>query len=336
MSHAAIPGSPQSPDWADGARHLTEAAARACAPWIGQGDKRAADAAAVAALRAGFAGAPVRGHIVIGEGEKDEAPYLAPGERVGPADAPTVDVAVDPLEGTRLAAENTPGALAVLALASAGSVLPLGRAFYMEKLIGPAAAAEALDLDAPPVTVVRAVAEALGRQPSDLRIAVQERPRHDALVHAIRQAGAQVRLFADGDLSFALHALQGRVVSDARSEAAVDLLWGIGGAPEGMLAAAAQRVVGGAMRMRLAPRSKVERKRLAQEPALDGMLGRTFSAADLVQTETVTMSLTGVTDGPLLRGIRREEDAHTLVTETLVLQTGTPPRRVTTRHNPPD
>lgn len=314
-------------------RRLTEAAARACEPWIGQRDKHAADAAAVEALRHGFDAAPLCGEVIIGEGEKDNAPYLVPGERVGSADAPQVDVAVDPLEGTRLAAEAAPGALAVLALAPRGSIMPVGRAFYMQKLIGPAAAAEALDLDAPPRHVVRDVAEVLNVQPSAVRIAVQERPRHDELVRALQAAGAQVHLFTDGDLSFALHALQNRSAPNHDADAPVDLLWGIGGAPEGVLAAAAQRTLGGAMQMRLAPRSPTERDRLMHDPALHGVLERTLTASDLVQAGPVTMALTGVTDGPLLQGVQREEDAHTLVTETLVLKSEAPLQRVQTRHS---
>ena len=178
-------------NWARTARTLTEAAARACMPWIGAGDKEAADAAAVEALRTTAADGTLHGRVVIGEGEKDNAPYLAPGESIGPThEPPTVDVAVDPLEGTRLAANGEPGALAVLALAPAGSIVPLGRAFYMQKLIGPPAARGALSLDASHAGVVTEVAAALGSTVSDLCIAVQERPRHTALVEAIRETGA--------------------------------------------------------------------------------------------------------------------------------------------------
>lgn len=311
------------------ARHLTEAAARACRPWVGRGDKDAADAAAVAALRRAFAKAPFRGHVVIGEGEKDDAPYLAPGERLGPERGAAMEVAVDPLEGTQLAANDAPGALSVLALAPPDSFLPLGRAFYMEKLIGPPAAAEALSLDAAPRAVVGAVADALRLRPQDLRIAVQQRPRHEALVRALRRSGAQVQLFADGDLSFALLALRGRA---AAREAPIDLLWGTGGAPEGVLAAAAQRVVGGAMRVRLAPQSAAERRRIAQAPNLRDVLGRTLAPTDLVRTEAVTMTLTGVTNGPVLRGVRHDPDRAIHTTETMVLRAGSDPQHVTTRH----
>lgn len=319
-----------SPDMlAANARRLTEAAARACAAWIGRGDKHAADAAAVGALRRTFSEMPFRGRVVIGEGEKDDAPYLAPGELLGPDAAPEVEIAVDPLEGTRLAAADDAGALAVLALAPPENFPPLGHAFYMEKLIGPPAAAKALDLDAPPGAVVAAVADALHLPPRDLRIAVQRRPRHEALVRALRRTGAHVQLFADGDLSFALLALQDRT---AARGAPIDLLWGTGGAPEGTLTAAAQRVLGGAMRARLAPRSAAERARLEGDPALDGILDRVLTAAGLVRADAVTVALTGVTDGPLLRGVYRDAARDALVTETMLLSAGTSPQRIATHH----
>ncbi len=312
-------------------RRLTEAAACACAPWIGRGDKHAADAAAVDAMRRSFSDVPFRGRVVIGEGEKDDAPYLAPGEQLGPDAASDVEVAVDPLDGTRLAAEGEAGALSVLALAPPGSFLPLGRAFYMEKLVGPAAAAE-LSLDASPGAVVAAVAEALRVPPAELRIAVQQRPRHRTLVRELRRSGARVHLFADGDLSYALLALEGRT---AASDTPVDLLRGIGGAPEGMLAAAPQRVLGGAMHARLAPRSPAERRRLEDAPGAAGCLDRILTAADLVRTDAVAMALTGVTDGPLLRGVRRDPAQEgALVTETLLLGAHASPRRVVAPHTP--
>ena len=267
---------------------------------------------------------------MIGEGEKDGAPHLAPGEHVGPGVTPTVDIAVDPLEGTQLVADEAPGALSVLALTPAGRMMPLGRAFYMQKLIGPPAAAEVLDLDASPQAVVRNVAAALDVLPSDLRVAIQDRPRHEALTRLIQKTGAQVHLFPDGDLSFALLALQRRTGTGDRGP--IDLLWGVGGAPEGMLAAAAQRVLGGSMRTRLAPRSHAERTRIKQHPDLEGVLDRTLTAADLVRTDTVAMTLTGVTKGPLLDAIRLDGAPDMHVTETLVLRTGARPRRVTTRH----
>ena len=310
-------------DRARTARRLTEAAARACAPWIGASDKEAADAAAVDAMRSCLSDVGLAGTVVIGEGEKDDAPYLAPGTEFGAsASEARVDVAVDPLEGTELVASDAPGALSVLALAPAGTMMRLGRAFYAEKLIGPPAAQSVLDLDAPPGRVVQDVADAIDVRPGDVRVAVQKRPRHRGLVEALRAAGAQVRLFAEGDLSFAILALQSRTEgAEERGPSGrtgpIDLLWGIGGAPEGMLAAAAQRAVGGAVRLRLAPRSEDERSRLYNDGSLPDVLGRTFSARDLVQTRNVVIAITGVTDGPLLSGLRKDTDG--IDTETLVL-----------------
>lgn len=319
------------------ARHLTETAACACMPWIGQRDKHAADAAAVQSLRRAWAKMPLGGRVVIGEGEKDDAPALAPGEHVGAADAPPMDVAVDPLEGTRLAADAAPGALSVLALAPAGSIQPLGRAFYMHKLIGPADAADALNLDAPPPQVACDIASAIGVAPVALRVAVQDRPRHEELVRALRNVGAQVHLFADGDLSFALQALHPRDEASGESHASsVDVLWGVGGAPEGLLAAAAQRATGGAMQMRLAPRSARERRQIETSDAGPAALHRTYTAPDLVRAQAVTVALTGVTDGPLLRGVQHNRREGTLTTETLLLQSGTAPKQVCTEHAHPE
>lgn len=331
MNDQQQPVTPPPTTLAADARRLTEAAACACAAWVGHGDKQAADAAAVDAMRDAFANVSFRGRVVIGEGEKDDAPHLAPGERLGSEAAPAFEVAVDPLDGTRLAAEGAPGALSVLALAPPESFLPIGRAFYMEKIVGPPAAAKALDLDAPPREVVATVAEALHVPPAELRIAIQQRPRHQTLVRALRRSGAQIHLFADGDLSYALLALQGRT---AAREESIDLLWGTGGAPEGVLAAAAQRVLGGAMQARLAPRSKAEHVRLEGDPALSGVLDRVLAAADLVRAEDVAMALTGVTDGPLLRGVYRAPGGDAYVTETMLIGADKPSQRITSHHAP--
>lgn len=315
------------------ARRLTEAAARACLPWIGRADKDAADAAAVDALQETAHDLDLKGRVVIGEGEKDDAPYLKPGTVLGPTADPPVDIAVDPLEGTSLVAHDAPGALSVLALTPADALLPLGRAFYMEKLIGPPRVEDTFDLDASPRRVVQTVANALDVAPTDVRVAVQERPRHTDLVEALRSAGAQVHLFDDGDLSFALRALQPRsapATGKPDQSPPIDLLWGIGGAPEGMLAAIAQRVLGGVLHARLAPRSDAERARLRDDPALPNVLNRSFTAADLVDTDTVAMTLTGITDGPLLRGLRQDDGSQR--TNTLVLASHHAPRRKETTH----
>ncbi len=330
---------PSSPPvaWAQMARQLTESAASACATWIGEENKDAADAAAVDALREGALASSLSGTVVIGEGEKDDAPLLAPGSQLGPDGTdPALDIAVDPLEGTELVANDAPGALSVMALAPSGTMLPLGRAFYMEKLIGPPGTEEALELALSPGDVINAVADTIGVTPTDVRVAVQERPRHTELIHALRAAGAQVRPFAEGDLSFAVQALQDRTegrippseLAPPQDHRPVDLLWGVGGAPEGMLAAAAQRALGGTMTVRLAPRSEAERTRLSDDPALPNVLDRTFSAGELVRTDTVAVALTGLTDGPLLAGVQVSSSAQQV--ETLVLASGQPPRRVIT------
>jgi fructose-1,6-bisphosphatase II len=329
--------SPNPVAWTQVARRLTESAARACATWVGEGNKDAADGAAVDAFQAGAVATELSGTVVIGEGEKDDAPLLAPGSQLGPEDKePALDIAVDPLEGTALVANDAPGALSVLALAPADAMMPLGGAFYMEKLIGPPATHAALDLDASPEDVVEAVANALSVPPPEVRVAVQERPRHADLVQSLRAAGAQVRLFGEGDLSFALQALQHRSdgclppseLAPPQEKRPVDLLWGIGGAPEGMLAAAAQRALGGTLTVRLAPQSEAERTRLSDDPALPHVLDRTFSAGELVRTDTVAMTLTGITDGPLLTGVRASSGDEQV--ETLVIASGHAPRRVVT------
>jgi len=342
-------GSSSLSDWGQTACRLTEAAARAVEPWVGEGDKEAADAAAVEALRTQAARCGLQGTVVIGEGEKDDAPYLAPGTQIGErrerVEGDGLDIAVDPLEGTSLAARDEPGALSVVGFAPAQALLPLGRAFYAEKLIGPPGGDEALTLTADPAEVIEGVADTLNVAPSGVRVAVQERPRHTDLVKALRAAGAQVHLFAEGDLSFAIQALCPRsglpATDDTRDRATarvqgeptaqprgpVDLLWGIGGAPEGMLAALAQRALGGAMRVRVAPQSEAERRRLVENPALPEVLDRTFTAGELVDAQTVAMALTGVTDGPLLPGLH-EADGR-LRADTLLLVSGKDPQRRT-------
>lgn len=325
--------SPDLTAWTQTARCLTETAARACAPWTGSGNKDAADRAAVEAVRKEARAHDLHGRIVIGEGEKDDAPYLEPGTVLGPDTDPVLDVAVDPLEGTSLVAQDESGALSVLALAPAETLLPLGRAFYMEKLIGPPGLDNSLSLDASPRAVVEAVSKVLGIPPSAVRVAVQDRPRHAELIEDLRAAGATVYLFGEGDLSFALLALQSRRTPSTGSKDGtppIDLLWSIGGAPEGMLAAAAQRVLGGSMRARLAPQSEAERSRLGNDSTLPAVLDRSFTSNELVQTNAVTISLTGVTDGPLLAGFRSRNGVQQ--TETLLLSPDRPPQRTLTSH----
>src|SRR5260221_3900735 len=233
---------------------VTEAAAMSAGRWIGRGDKIAADQAAVDAMRAMLDTVVMDGVVVIGEGEKDEAPMLYNGEAVGEGRGPQVDVAVDPLEGTRLCAYGQPNAIAVIAVAERGSMFFPGAAVYMEKIAAGADAARAIDITASPTENVNAVAKAKGRKPTDIRVVVLERDRHADLIGELRQAGARVNLIRDGDVAPAIAA--------ARPEAGVDLLYGIGGAPEGVISAAALKCVGGGIQGKLWPRNEEERQAL--------------------------------------------------------------------------
>src|SRR6201989_2136202 len=232
---------------------VTEAAALACSRLVGMGDKEAADQAAVDGMHAVLHTVHMDGIVVIGEGEKDEAPMLANGESVGDGSPPEVDIAVDPLEGTRLAAHGRPNALSVIALAERGTMFDPGPVFYMEKMAAVEELADLLDLDRPIGETVQLVAERKGTDVRDVMVVVLDRPRHEAGINAIRAAGARVRLLTDGDVAGALLA-----VSPDRP---VDLLWGIGGTPEGVISAAALKCYGGALVGRLWPRDDDERRR---------------------------------------------------------------------------
>ena len=233
---------------------VTEAGAMAAARWIGRGEKESADQAAVDAMRFVLDSVSMRGVVVIGEGEKDEAPMLYNGEEVGNGEGPEVDVAVDPLEGTRLTALGQPNAIAVIAVAERGTMLFPGAAFYMEKIaVGPDAI-DAIDIERSPTENVRAVAEALGKTPREVDVVVLERERHDELIAELREAGARVRLIRDGDVAPAIAA--------AQPGTGVDMLYGIGGTPEGVISAAALKCVGGGIQGRLWPRNDEERQRL--------------------------------------------------------------------------
>ena len=273
---------------------VTEAAALAAARWVGRGDKLAADGAAVDAMRFVLDSVSMDGVVVIGEGEKDEAPMLFNGENIGDGSPPQVDIAVDPLEGTRLCALGMPSALAVIALAERGSMFDPGPCVYMEKLAGGEDIADLLDLD---------------------------RPRHEEQIRAIREAGARIRLITDGDVSAALLAVSER--------SPVDLLWGIGGTPEGVLSAAALKSMGGQLLGRLWPRNDEERS-AAIDAGYD--LDRILTANDLCSGDDVFFSATGVTDGDVLQGVRYRGKGAT--TESLVMRSrsGTV-RRVQATHD---
>src|SRR5579862_2509847 len=269
---------------------VTEAGAMAAARWIGHGKKESADQAAVDAMRYVLDSVAMRGVVVIGEGEKDEAPMLFNGEEVGNGEGADVDVAVDPLEGTRLTALGQPGAISVLAVAERGTMLDPGAAFYMEKIaVGPGA----IDVTRTPTENVNAVAEALGKTAREVDVVVLERDRHDELIAELREAGARVRLIRDGDVAPAIAA--------AQPGTSVDMLYGIGGTPEGVISAAALKCVGGGIQGRLWPRNDDERQALLAgglDPA------RVLYTNDLVSGEDVFVAATGVTTGALLQGVQ--------------------------------
>ncbi len=272
---------------------VTEAGAMAAARWIGRGDKEAADQAAVDAIRYVLDSVDMQGVVVIGEGEKDEAPMLYNGEEVGNGDGPAVDVAIDPLEGTRLTALGQPGAISVIAVAERGTMLFPGAAFYMEKIaVGPHAI-DAIDIEQSPSENVRRVAEALGKTAREVDVVVLERERHDELIAELREAGARVRLIRDGDVAPAIAA--------AQPGTSVDMLYGVGGTPEGVISAAALKCVGGGIQGRLWPRNDEERGKLL-EAGLDP--ARVLHTDDLVSGHDVFVAATGVTTAALLRGVQ--------------------------------
>jgi fructose-1,6-bisphosphatase II len=272
---------------------VTEAAALAAAPLVGMGDKEAADQAAVDGMRHMLRSIKMDGVVVIGEGEKDEAPMLYNGEQIGDGSAPRVDIAVDPLEGTTLAANGMPSALAVIALSSRGTMFDPGPCVYMEKMAGSPEIADLLDLDRPLGDTMRLLAERKGGAIADVMVVVLDRPRHEAGIAAIRDAGARVRLISHGDVSAALLAVTER--------SPVDLLWGIGGTPEGVISAAAVKCLGGQLLGRLWPRDDAERT-AAVQAGYD--LERVLTRDDLVADQDVFFSATGITDGDVLQGVR--------------------------------
>ncbi|HEX2129201.1 MAG TPA: class II fructose-bisphosphatase [Solirubrobacterales bacterium] len=300
---------------------VTEAAALAAARWVGKGEKESADQAAVDAMRLLLDTVPMDGLVVIGEGEKDEAPMLYNGERIGDGSPPEVDIAVDPLEGTTLTARGMPSALAVIALAERGTMFDPGPCVYMEKIAGGPDVADVLSLDDPLAEVIGRVAERKSKDPGDVTIIMLDRPRHAEAVEEIREAGARVRFISDGDVSAALFAVS--------AEAGVDLLWGIGGTPEGVLSAAAIKCLGGQLLGKLWPRNDEER-RAAIDAGYD--LDEVLDVDRLVSGQDVFFAATGVTDGELLQGVRYTRGKAT--TESLVMRSrsGTV-RTVSARHD---
>jgi fructose-1,6-bisphosphatase II len=299
---------------------VTEAAALGAARWIGRGEKESADQAAVDAMRLMLDTVSMDGVVVIGEGEKDEAPMLFNGEAVGSGEGPQVDVAVDPLEGTRLTALGQPNAIAVIAVAERGTLFFPGVAVYMDKIACGPEAVSAIDINASPMENVQSVAEAKGVEPTDISVVVLERERHERLIAELREAGAKVNLIRDGDVAPAIAA--------ARGGTGVDLLMGVGGTPEGVISAAAIKCLGGALQGRLWPRDDDERRELV-DAGFD--LDKVLTTDDLVAAEDVFVAATGVTSGALLRGVQYTADGA--ITDSIVMRSrsGTV-RRIEAQH----
>lgn len=300
---------------------ITEAAALASARWLGRGDKEAGDGAAVDAMRISFATLHIDGLVIIGEGEKDNAPMLFNGEKVGMGVGPCLDVAVDPVEGTSLLAYGRPNAISVVGVAPHGSMFNPGPSYYMQKLVVSREARDVVDLDAPVKENLANVAKALGKSVQDLVVFVLDKPRHEKLISEIRQAGARIQLHTDGDVAGGLMAV------DPRSE--VDIMMGTGGTPEGVLAACAIKGMGGQILARLDPQSYVEKEAI-NEAGID--VREVLTVNDLVRSDDCFFAATGISGGDFLRGVRYS--SKYAVTHSLVLRgkTGTL-RYVESYHN---
>jgi fructose-1,6-bisphosphatase II len=286
---------------------VTEAAALAASRWMGRGDKNAADGAAVDAMRLMIDTVSVDGIVVIGEGEKDEAPMLFNGERVGTGEPPAVDIAVDPIDGTTLLSRGGANALSVLSMAERGTMFDPGPCVYMEKIAAGPEAADVIEIEAPIEDNIAKVAKAKDIDVEDVIVTILDRPRHEEFVKRIREAGARVRLITDGDVAGAIAA--------GRSNLGVDLLYGIGGTPEGITAACALKCLGGAIQGRLWPRNDDERQRAIDE-GYD--LSQVLDTNTLVSGDDVFFATTGITDGYLLDGVRTTHDGA--ITESLVMR----------------
>jgi fructose-1,6-bisphosphatase II len=300
---------------------VTEAAALAAARMVGRGDKEAADQAAVDAMRHMLDSVPMDGVVVIGEGVKDAAPMLYNGERIGDGTPPEVDIAVDPLEGTRLTAMGMPSAIAVIALSERGTMFDPGPCFYMQKMVGGPLIADLLDLDRPLPETLKLIAKRKQTDIRDVMVIMLDRERNHEAMRQCREAGARVRLILDGDVSAAMLAVS--------ENSPVDMLWGIGGTPEGVITAAAVKCTGGAVLGRLNPRSAEERENVL---AAGFDLSRVLTTDDLIAGDNAFFSATGVTDGDVLQGVRYRGDHAT--TESIVMRSrsGTV-RQVLGRHD---
>ncbi len=294
-----------------GLARVSEAAAHASALLIGRGDEKAADQAAVNAMREQLNMLDIKGVVVIGEGERDEAPMLYIGEEVGTGHGPEVDIALDPLEGTTLTAKDMPNALTVIAMAPRGTLLHAPDV-YMDKLaIGPGYAKDVVSLDMTPTERVKALAKARGVKESDITVCILERPRHEDLIAEVRSTGAAIRLITDGDVAGVIHCAEAELTG-------IDMYMGSGGAPEGVLAASALKCMGGQIWGRLLFRNDDERGRAAKAGITD--LNRIYSRDELV-TADVIFAATGVTNGSIVAGVKREP--HFLQTETILMRSKT-------------
>jgi fructose-1,6-bisphosphatase II len=299
---------------------VTEAAAMAAGRWVGRGDKNGADGAAVKAMRTLVSTVSMNGIVVIGEGEKDKAPMLFNGERIGDGTGAECDVAVDPVDGTTLTAKGMPNAVSVLAVADRGTMYDPSAVFYMDKLATGPEAADVVDITAPASVNVRRVAKAKGIAPEDVTVVLLDRPRHDTLAKEIRETGARIKFISDGDVAGAIMAV--------RDGTGVDLLLGIGGTPEGIIAATAIKCLGGVIQGRLWPKDEAERVK-AIDAGHD--LDRVLSTDDLVTGENCFVAITGITDGELVRGVHYRSGGA--VTTSLVMRSksGTV-RRIESEH----
>ncbi|MEV6112020.1 class II fructose-bisphosphatase [Streptomyces sp. NPDC052109] len=286
---------------------VTEAAAMAAGRWVGRGDKNGADGAAVRAMRTLVSTVSMNGVVVIGEGEKDEAPMLFNGEHVGDGTGPEVDIAVDPIDGTTLTAKGMPNAIAVLAAAERGAMFDPSAVFYMDKLVTGPEAADFVDIDAPVAVNIKRIAKAKKATPEDVTVVILDRPRHEGLIREVREAGARIKLISDGDVAGSVYAL--------REGTGVDLLLGVGGTPEGIISACAVKCLGGTIQGKLWPKDDEERAR-AVDAGHD--LDRVLTTDDLVSGENVFFVATGITDGELLRGVRYRSE--TALTESIVMR----------------
>jgi len=299
---------------------VTEAAAMAAGRWVGRGDKIGADGAAVRAMRTLVSTVSMNGVVVIGEGEKDEAPMLFNGERVGDGTGPECDIAVDPIDGTTLTAKGMTNAIAVLAAADRGTMFDPSAVFYMDKLVTGPEAADFVDINAPVSVNIRRVAKAKRSAPEDVTVVILDRPRHEGIIKEIRETGARIKLITDGDVAGSILAL--------REGTGIDLLLGVGGTPEGIISACAVKCLGGTIQGKLWPKDDEERQR-AIDAGHD--LDRVLTTNDLVSGENVFFVATGITDGELLRGVRYR--AETATTDSIVMRSksGTV-RQITSEH----